>query len=417
MTAEHRPRLRYARRWAQRAGLPACIAALLLFVTACGGVGRADVSGPETAATGASGDPAAVVRIKPGDGAEDVATSKALKVSAASGRLTSVEVTDLDGNRISGILSADESVWHPEGVLRTATQYTVRATAENASGRPSAARATFTTVDPEQTFIGRYVFRDGATVGVGMPVSLRFSVPIEDRAAVEEAVQVTAEPAVEIVGHWFGDERLDFRPRTYWQPGTEVRLRLRLDGVEGADGVYGIQYKDVHFTVGRSQVSVVDVAAHTMTVKRAGEEDRVLQISAGEPGKDTWNGVMVVSDKDLETRMNGDTVGYVGAYDYRDVPHAMRLTRSGTYVHGAYWGDAGRFGRRNTSHGCIGLYDVQGADDPGTPAAWFYDHSLIGDVVQVVNSGSDTVAPDNGLNGWNMPWDEWTAGSSTARAS
>jgi hypothetical protein len=32
-------------------------------------------------------------------------------------------------------------------------------------------------------------------------------------------------------------------------------------------------------------------------------------------------------------------------------------------------------------------------------------------VVVVKNSPDKTVAPDNGLNGWNMAWDEWAAGS------
>ena len=37
------------------------------------------------------------------------------------------------------------------------------------------------------------------------------------------------------------------------------------------------------------------------------------------------------------TRMNGDTVGFGGEYDIPDVPHAMRLTTSGTFLHGNYW--------------------------------------------------------------------------------
>ncbi|NBM14576.1 hypothetical protein GUY61_02530 [Streptomyces sp. GC420] len=38
-------------------------------------------------------------------------------------------------------------------------------------------------------------------------------------------------------------------------------------------------------------------------------------------------------------------------------------------------------------------------------------NSLVGDVVVVKNSGDGTIAADNGLNGWNMPWSEWKAGS------
>ncbi len=46
-----------------------------------------------------------------------------------------------------------------------------------------------------------------------------------------------------------------------------------------------------------------------------------------------------------------------------------------------------------------------------TPGKWFFENSLIGDVVVVKNSPERTVKPDDGLNGWNMPWAEWQAGS------
>ena len=48
---------------------------------------------------------------------------------------------------------------------------------------------------------------------------------------------------------------------------------------------------------------------------------------------------MVISEKSEVTRMNGATVGFGGEYDIKDVPHAMRLADSGTFVHGNYWGD------------------------------------------------------------------------------
>lgn len=42
-----------------------------------------------------------------------------------------------------------------------------------------------------------------------------------------------------------------------------------------------------------------------------------------------------------------------------------------------------------------------------TPAGWFFDRSLIGDVVEVINSNDKKVAPDNGLGSWNMEWKDW----------
>ncbi|CAM5310745.1 hypothetical protein SVIOM342S_03264 [Streptomyces violaceorubidus] len=62
----------------------------------------------------------------------------------------------------------------------------------------------------------------------------------------------------------------------------------------------------------------------------------------------------------------------------------MRLSQSGTFIHGNYWYNRGTqpFGSQGTSHGCVGLADAQGAQGD-TPGKWFYDHSLIGDVVIV----------------------------------
>ncbi|CAM5667090.1 L,D-transpeptidase OS=Streptomyces alboniger OX=132473 GN=CP975_14740 PE=4 SV=1 [Streptomyces alboniger] len=122
---------------------------------------------------------------------------------------------------------------------------------------------------------------------------------------------------------------------------------------------------------------------------------------------------MVISEKFTQTRMNGETVGFGGEYDIKDVPHAMRLSSSGTFIHGNYWGSPSIFGSTNTSHGCVGLQDARGAGDPNTQGAWFYNNSLIGDIVTVKGSPDKTIAPDNGLNGWNMSWSEWTAGSAS----
>jgi lipoprotein-anchoring transpeptidase ErfK/SrfK len=177
-----------------------------------------------------------------------------------------------------------------------------------------------------------------------------------------------------------------------------------------------VQQKTVTFKIGRNQVSYVDAKTKQMKVTQDGKVVKTIPISAGAPDHTTYEGQMVISEKFTQTRMNGATVGFKdsdgkGEYDIKDVPHAMRLTSSGTFIHGNYWGAPSVFGNVNTSHGCVGLQDKKGANDPNTPAAWFYSHSLIGDVVVVSNTGDKTVAPDNGLNGWNMSWAQWKAGS------
>jgi hypothetical protein len=316
------------------------------------------------------------------------------------------------GQVVPGSISANGGVWKPEEQLERGTKYQISATAKDANGRVAAANAIFTTVTPANSFIGTYTPDNGTTVGVGMPVSFTFDKVISDRKAVQSHIAVTSSSGQKVVGHWFGAQRLDFRPEEYWKAGSKVTMKIDLDGVKGANGVFGVQEKTVTFTVGRSQVSTVDVNTQTMTVVRDGRTIKTIPISAGSPQHTTYNGQMVISEKFTQTRMNGSTVGFGGEYNIPDVPHAMRLTTSGTFIHGNYWYNKGNppFGREGTSHGCVGLQDVQGARGD-TPAKWFYDNSLIGDVVIVENSPDKTVAPDNGLNGWNLPWSEWTAGS------
>ncbi|MFF6999239.1 Ig-like domain-containing protein [Streptomyces sp. NPDC008313] len=354
------------------------------------------------------------IRVSPADGSRGVRPEEGLEVRVPGGRLESVKVVrrqDAQEAEVPGRVSGNGLVWRPTGPRRLAlaARYTVDAVALDAHGHRSARHSTFTTYVPGKRFIGYVVPENRSTVGTGMIVSLEFSRRIEDRAAVERAIEVTAEPPAEIRPHWFGRDRVDFRPEKYWKPGTRVTVALRLRDVEGAPGVYGLQHKTVSFTVGRGQTSLVDAAAHTMEVRRGGDLLATVPITAGAPGTTTYNGKMVVTEMLEMTRMNSRTVGFGGEYDIPDVPHAMRLTTSGTFLHGNYWApDA--FGHTNVSHGCVGLEDVKGGGSD-TPAGWFFDRSLIGDVVEVVNSRDKKVAPDNGLGGWNMTWEKWKAGT------
>ncbi|MPY35474.1 L,D-transpeptidase family protein [Streptomyces adustus] len=392
--------------------MAAALGVLLVSVTACGGgadagSGDGKDKGKQASAT-QSAQSEAVVTISPKTGAKEVDTSGALKVTATKGKLTEVTVKDAKGTKVDGAISADGAGWTPATHLAASTKYEVHAVAKDSAGRTAAEDSSFTTLSPKNTFIGTFTPEDGSTVGVGMPFSIRFTRGITKPDDVKKAIEITTEPAVDVEGHWFGNDRLDFRPEDYWKSGTKVTVKLNLDGVEGRKGVYGKQSKTVSFTIGRNQVSVVDAKKHTMKVMQDGKTVRTIPVTTGKAGYATWNGSMVISEKFKVTRMNGDTVGYDGEYDIKDVPHAMRLTDSGTFVHGNYWGgDA--FGNYNASHGCVGLRDVRGGYDSGVPAAWFFNHSMIGDVVEVKHSTDPVVDPANGLNGWNMSWEKWKA--------
>ncbi|AZQ37532.1 L,D-transpeptidase [Streptomyces cyaneochromogenes] len=410
--------MRHVQGRARRAG--AVLAAVLTWAgLLAGATGCTSDGGGIDQMLGKPPAPEEVIRVLPDDGSKGARPDDRLLVRVLSGRLESVKVVksqDAQETPVPGRISEDGRRWEPDDPgLALAARYTVDAVAVDGHGRRSARHTTFTTYVPDERFIGYVTPENRSTVGTGMIVSLEFNREIEHRAAVERAVQVTAEPAVEISPHWFGKSRLDFRPQHHWKPGTQVTVALRLRDVEGAPGVYGLQHKTFSFTVGRHQVSVVDATRHTMEVRRDGELLATVPITAGAPKMTTYNGKMVVTEMLELTRMNGATVGFKkkngkGEYDIPDVPHAMRLTDSGTFLHGNYWADATTFGRTNVSHGCVGLRDVKGGSSE-TPAGWFFDRSLVGDVVEVVHSNDKKVAPDNGLGGWNMGWKEWKAGS------
>lgn len=246
-------------------------------------------------------------------------------------------------------------------------------------------------------------FKDGSTYGMGMIVSLKFAKPVPNQKEVRQAVKVTSDSGQEVRAHWFSTTRLDFRSEAYWIAGSTVT-------VEGLGG------KPLKFKVGRQQIATVDAATHTMTVKRDGRVIKTVSVTAGRSANPTYNGDMVITEKFAQVRMDASTVGIVGedgkpAYDIPDVPHAMRLSQSGTFIHGNYWKKKSVFGTQNTSAGCVGLFDVKpdetGKASADTEGKWFYESSMIGDVVRVMNSPDKVIKPDNGLNSWNLDWSQW----------
>ncbi|MER6396359.1 Ig-like domain-containing protein [Kitasatospora sp. NPDC001603] len=364
--------------------------------------GGAPAPGQSSAAPKTS---AAVLTVEPKDGAQDVSPTNALAVSVASGKLTTVEVTDKEGKPVAGAITPDGSGWKPSAPLAVGMVYKVSAQAQDAEGLVTASTTSFTTLTPAKTISTNDNIADNATYGVGMIVSVVFNKDVKNKEAVAKGItfETSDGAATEVKGHWFGTKRLDFRPAEYWKPGTKVTIHYRLKNVEVAPGIYGDVDKDEPFTIGRSQVSTADAAAHTMTTVRDGKSTTV-PVTLGADATPSWGGTMVIMSKEKVTRMNSQTVGLGGEYDIQDVPHAMRLTTSGTFVHGNYW--ANPFGKSNASHGCVSMADEKGGSDTSV-AGKFFNDSLVGDVVKIVNTKEKTVAPDNGLGGWNIGWANW----------
>ncbi|KJK54819.1 L,D-transpeptidase, partial [Saccharothrix sp. ST-888] len=333
-------------------------------------------------------------------------------VSVASGKLSKVTVTDQAGKEVAGAISADGASWAPSANLSVASQYKVTAQAADDKGVVATAESSFSTLTPKQDAGPHDNIGDNATYGVGMIVRLDFKKPVKNKDDVVKNITFEASDGTVVKGHWFGNQRIDFRPEKFWKSGTKVTVHYRLKSVEVAPDVYGGVDSDETFTIGRDKQSTVDAESHQMTVEKDGQVVQTIPISTGASSPKSWNaynGTMVIEAREGSAVMDSSTVpGLEGTPYKHPVPHSLRLTDSGTYVHGNNWSDASVFGHENVSHGCIGLRDAPGdKGDDSTPAGKFYADSIVGDVVTVKNSVGDDVKPDNGLSGWNLDWKNW----------
>ncbi|MCF2528654.1 L,D-transpeptidase [Yinghuangia soli] len=416
------PQSRPAPHWRRIAAL---ILGALLLVSACSGGGKKSGSGGSSGGsssgssagggtgggTGGSSAPAAAdpaqVTITPVDNAVGVDVTGNVTIAVgAEDKLGTVKVTNARNENVDGALDADGKTWKPKVPFTFGSKYTVTAIATNKEGKETTAKASFTTVTNDKKVTANFTPENGSTVGVGQPVSVTFTAPVKNRAEVEKALTVTASPAVEGSWHWFGNQRVDYRPKDYWATGTTVKVDLNLRGIDAGNGAKFEQFKSFEFKISSSKtVSVVDVDTKTMKVYKNDALVKTIPVTTGElPKYATWGGKMVVQEKYTKTRMNSQTVGYGAEYDIDDVPWAVRITTSGTFVHGNYWAAPSVFGSQNTSHGCVSM----------TPdnAKWFYDNAAMpGDVVEVKNAKERTVSADNGYGDWNLTWEAWVAGS------
>jgi len=395
----HRQGHRFLRRL-----VTALAAAALLLTAACTDTGRFVTPG----SNGQSSTPLEPLQLAlagPADGATSVPTTTEFPITT-NGRVTSAKLTAPDGKTIEGSFPYDDDTWMPGAQLSYRTKYQLQVTAEQ--GRMKQTRiATFTTggVPGRTVSSGMYV-SDGQTVGVGMPivVELGANVPPSRRAAVERRLFVTADPPVEGSWHWFSGTSVNYRPKDYWKPGTRVKVRLGIGGLELGNKRFGRNDRTATFTIGPKVVTKVDNASHTVTVHKDDQMVKQMPTSLGKADTPTSSGTHVVMEKYAEKIFDSETFGLShesGGYKLK-VYWDVRFTWGGEFVHAAPWSAADQ-GKRNVSHGCVNLSTEN--------AKWFYDFSTKGDLIEVVGT-ERTVTPGNGWTDWNIKnWEEYRSGS------
>ncbi|MFJ3446254.1 Ig-like domain-containing protein [Streptomyces sp. NPDC086081] len=382
------------------AGCALLVIALSAGVTACGSGGNPLAARPYDAAD--------QISFNAPDGGRKADPDKPLEVVAedSDGRITDVTAHDAAGRHVAGELAADGRRWHSTSPLAADARYTVRVSTEDEDGAPGRKVLTFDTGKPVTHKRLDVTFGPKAgTYGVGQPITAELSQPVKDkaqRAVVERALRVSSTPATDGAWHWVDDRKLHYRPRDYWPAQATVQVSSNLEGIRVGDRMRGGKAEPLTITTADKVVAVTDAAAHRMTVYRNDEVVREIPVTTGMPGYDTRNGVKVVLAKEGTVRMTSASIGASDFYDLI-VHHSVRVTNSGEYVHAAPW-SVGSQGYANVSHGCTGMSTEN--------AAWFYENVREGDIVKVVNSAGDTMAPfGNGYGDWNLDWTKWRTGS------
>jgi lipoprotein-anchoring transpeptidase ErfK/SrfK len=337
-----------------------------------------------------------------------VKVDKVVTLTAAQGTFESVTVrAGRSDKQVKGTLSADKTTWTSSDRLEPGTRYRVRAVAVDADGVEATKRTSFRTEDltlDQQTYPS-FAPLEGETVGVGMPVIVRFDVPVQNKASIEKHLKVTNTSNQKGAWHWLSDTEVHWRPVHYWKPGTDVTVQADINSIPAGNGIYGQLSRTTTFHVGDSVISKVDVQTHRMRVFVNGRLARTIPVSAGKPGFITRSGIKVIVEKFRHKRMDAATTGISQNdpeyYNISNVEYAMRVTYSGEFLHAAPW-SVGSQGSTNVSHGCVGMSTEN--------AAWLYGISKRGDVVDV--TGSDRyMTLDNGYGDWNDSFAEWRKGS------
>jgi len=377
-------------------------------------VGSAVQAGASTSSTGTTAAAPPGISVQPADGAKDVTLNTKVTVSADSGALDSVLVHP-DGdtaNFITGSLADGSRSWTSTAPLDAATTYVVEVSAHGDGGNQSSARTSFSTLAPKRLTTNTQP-SDGETVGIAMPISLQFNVPVaaDKQANLVSHLQVTADPPVVGAWHWFAPDEVHFRPENYWTTGTKVTLNAHLRSIDVGNNVFGMGDWTLSFTVGEKHVSTIDAGTHMMTVTRSDQTIYTWPISAGRPRNPTLQGNLVVWYKQYDVLMDSQSIGIPrnspdGYYEH--VYWDTAISTDGFFVHSAPWSEWAQ-GHQNVSHGCVNLSPAR--------AQQFFNFSQKGDLVMVVNTGRPADASD-GEGDWQIPFAQYAnSGGSTNLAA
>lgn len=429
------------------AGLVVGLTALLALAACTSGAGSgagngqpAGNGGPSTGSTTSSTSAPSVAPTTPASTPAIITTSSVrtkqinpttpFKVSIEHGTLTAVTMVNSAGTKVAGVMAANGSSWHNTEDLGYAKTYQITAVGKNAEGSSVTQKQTVTTIAPKnKTAVyldrtGDYALTNGATYGVAILPEMYFDETIAspaDKAAAEKAITVKTSPQVAGAWAWQDNNRMLWRPKSYWPAGTKVTINANIYGVKLGNNLYGQGDKSVSFTIGRQQITkAVDTAPKSVNKVRvynaAGKVIRTMNTSMGEHRGITVNGLYInfytmggtytVLEHDNPAYMSSDSYGLPASlpdgYAKEPIYWSTKISVDGIYLHELTTTTYAQDHGQDVSHGCLNLNTAN--------ATWYFQHSLVGDPVEIVAAkGAPRLKVWQG-GAWGVPWSAWRTG-------
>lgn len=327
-----------------------------------------------------------------------------ITVTAANGTIQTIQLLNPTGYLVKGTFSKDKTSWTTAEVLGYGKKYSLTGTATGTDGKTVPISGTYTVIKPSKQPRTTVYPTDGMTVGVAMPIEVKFpDVTPQDRALIEKHVSITTTPKVEGAWGWIhhndGVWGLDFRTKNYWPENTKVHISANVYGLKFAAGAYGKSDVSSDFTIGRNQVVYADAATFKIVVKQDGKVTQTYPASYGlnADGRQTHSGIHVVSDIQPKTFMKSEPNSPYPPYQGWEY-WTVRISSNGEFIH-AQPGTAAEQGNANVSHGCVNLSTAN--------AKAYYQTAILGDPVEVTGTSAKLSPSDGDVFDWTIPWNEW----------
>lgn len=379
--------------------------------------GASGSSAPASSAPASSADASeASISVNAVGGVTKANPAQPVTVTVADGTLDSVQLLNPAGKTVKGAVAGD--TWRTAEPLGYSKTYTLTAKAKDSDGAEVVKTEKITTLTPDNmtqpyfNTVNGTSMDNGATYGVGMVSMVYFDEPIPDKAAAEQAMTVTTTPKVEGAWYWQDDQRALWRPKAYYPENTKVTINVKVYGKDLGKGLYGQSDQSTSFTVGQKRISIADAKTHRVKVYFDDKLVKDYPTSMGRGGYvqngkiALWTppGTYTVITHENPANMSSSSYGLDAngpdGYSNLIVPWATKISTDGIYLHELN-STAYAQGKENVSHGCLNLTTSR--------AKWFYQHSRVGDVVTVVNSGGPKLQVWQG-GAWSVPWSEWVKG-------